>query len=135
MSTIPPGISFTARSLLDFLLPCAVLYPTLLIGSSQLFSSDLSSWALVASSLGLRLGYNIFKPWAKELKDLRAAYVNGAVLPPHVRENGLELVKVFLHNLYDGYPGEPLRSDVDLVDRGRHHVTLSRAFEKVKRAV
>lgn len=118
MSTIPPGINFIARSLLNFLLPCAILYPTLLIGSSQLFGSDLPSWALAASSLGLRLGYNLSKPWIKEFKDLKAARASGAVLPPHVQENGLELVKVFLHNLDDGYPGELLfRPDVELVNR------------------
>lgn len=106
MSTIPPGINFIARSLLNFLLPCVVLYPTLLIGSSHLFNSDLQSWASLALSLGLRLGYYLSKPWIQELRNRRAAYASGAALPLHVQENSLEVVKELLHDLEDGYPCE-----------------------------
>jgi len=106
MSTVPPGINFIARSFLNFLLPCVVLYPTLLIGSSRLFNPDLQSWASLVLSLGLRLGYYLSKPWIQELRDRRAAYAGGAVLPLRVEENSLELVKELLHDLEDGYPCE-----------------------------
>lgn len=106
MSAIPPGINFIVRSLLNFLLPCVVLYPTLLIGSSHLFNLNLQSWASLALSLGLRLGYYLSKPWVQESRDQRAAYASGAVLPFHVQENSLELVKELLHDLEDGYPCE-----------------------------
>lgn len=102
MSTIPPGINFIVQCLLDFLLPCSVLYPTLLIGSSQLL--DLPSWASVVLSLGLKLRYYLSKPWIQELRNSRAACASGAVLPLHVRENSLEVVKELLHDLEDGYP-------------------------------
>ncbi|KAJ3576017.1 hypothetical protein NP233_g717 [Leucocoprinus birnbaumii] len=109
MSMVPPGIDFLARALLNFFLPCVTVYPALSIGTSKFLNSDSSRWVLVTSSLGLRLGYILVKPWIQRFRDRRAARANGAVLPPHIKESGWEMAKVLLHDLEDGYPGEPLR--------------------------
>lgn len=109
MSPIPPGLDFIARSLINFVLPCIAVYPALSIGISRFLDLDLPRWMLVSSSLGLRMGYILAKPWIKALKDSRAAHAKGAVLPPHVKESSWGLTKTFLHELKDGYPAESLR--------------------------
>jgi hypothetical protein len=117
MLLITPGIDFIVRGLVDFLLPCAAVYPTLAIGSSRLLGLEIPKWILLVSSVGLRVGFIVARPWINEYKNSRAARAHGAALAFHVKENHFELVKTLIHEIDDGYPGEPLAKPVDCLLR------------------
>ncbi|KAF5354121.1 hypothetical protein D9756_007165 [Leucocoprinus leucothites] len=106
--SLPPGPNFIARSLIDFLLPCIPIYPTLALANTHLLDLSLPKGALVVSTLVLRLGYILSQPWVDEYKNSKAARAHGAILVPHVKENHFKLVKALLHDLANGYPCDTL---------------------------
>ncbi|KAJ3576023.1 hypothetical protein NP233_g712 [Leucocoprinus birnbaumii] len=106
--SIPPGVDFIARSVLDFLLPCVPVYPSLALANTHLLDSSLPKWALAVSSLALRIAYIILKPWVNEYQDEKVARAHGAILVPHIKEDHLKLVKSLVHDLDDGYPMDTL---------------------------
>jgi hypothetical protein len=100
---LTPGVDFILRTSFDFIVPCAVIYMTIILGSSY-FELELPKWGLVAMSLGLRLGYIVSQPWISEYRDSKAARAHGAVIAPHVKENHVELVTKLVEEFDHGYP-------------------------------
>ena len=101
---ITPGLDFVAHSSARFFLPCAFIYASLLL-CCTLTALTLSRWTLIISSVALRLGYILSKPWLDEYRNTRLARAHGAILAPHVKEKHTDIVRDLVYEAEHGYPG------------------------------